>query len=488
MRRFSITLADVTVAHGATEVFSHVSLTVPAASRIGVVGPNGVGKTTLLRLLVGLQEPDLGVVRRVPDHLSAGYLPQELDARSNETVRRYLERQTGASERRMAAAASELRIGLERQVETLSGGQAARARLATLLLARHDLYCLDEPTNDLDFDGLARLERFVGSVRSGVIVVSHDRAFLDRTVERIIEVEEGRQRLREWPGGWSDYEAAREHARDLQYRRFEDTQERRRQLEGRLTERRRRADGGESLGKRTGGADRRGTKALKANVRQTERALERLEDVEKPFEPWRLRLELEPAGRVGDLVVRLEGAVIDRGSFRLGPLDLEVGAGDRVALTGRNGTGKSTLLGALLGTLPLAAGNRTFGARAVLGELDQRRLVFSQEETLAGAFPSAAKMPPEAARTLLAKFGLGADDVLRPVRSLSPGERTRAALALLTARGVNCLVLDEPTNHLDLPAIEELEAALEGYTGTALLVTHDRRLLEAFHPTRRIEL
>jgi ATPase subunit of ABC transporter with duplicated ATPase domains len=114
--------------------------------------------------------------------------------------------------------------------------------------------------------------------------------------------------------------------------------------------------------------------------------------------------------------------------------------------------------------------------------------VFSQEETLAGAFPSAAKMPPEAARTLLAKFGLGADDVLRPVRSLSPGERTRAELALLMARGVNCLVLDEPTNHLDLPAIEELEAALEGYTGTVLLVTHDRRLLEAFHPTRRIEL
>jgi ATPase subunit of ABC transporter with duplicated ATPase domains len=488
LRSFSITLADVTVAHGAAEVFSHATLTVSAGSRIGVVGPNGVGKTTLLRLLVGLQKPDRGVVRRVPDHLSVGYLPQEVDLSSNETVRRYLERRTEASETRIAATASELRLGLERQLETLSGGEAARARLATLLLTRHDMYCLDEPTNDLDFDGLARLERFVGSVSGGVVVVSHDRAFLDRTVDRIVEVEEGRQRLREWPGGWSDYEAAREHVRGLQYRRFEEAQERRRQVEGLLTERRRQARGGESLGKRTGGADRRGTKALKAKVRQAERALERLEGVEKPFEPWRLRLELEPANRVGDLVVRLERAVIDRGSFRLGPLDLELGAGDRVALTGRNGTGKSALLGALLGTLPLAAGNRIVGPRAVLGELDQRRLAFSQDEILAQAFPSAAEMPPEAARTLLAKFGLGANDVLRPVRSLSPGERTRAALALLMARGVNCLMLDEPTNHLDLPAIEELEAALESYAGMVVLVTHDRRLLEAFHATRQIEL
>jgi ATPase subunit of ABC transporter with duplicated ATPase domains len=223
-------------------------------------------------------------------------------------------------------------------------------------------------------------------------------------------------------------------------------------------------------------------------VRQAERALERVDEVEKPFEPWRLRLELEPVGRSGDVVVRLERAVVERGSFRLGPIDLEVRWGDGVALTGPNGSGKSTLVAAVLGTLPLTAGRRTLGRRVVIGELDQRRALFGDELPLATAFPARSGLPAEPARTLLAKFGLGAEDVLRPARTLSPGERTRAALALLMARGVNCLVLDEPTNHLDLPAIEELEGALERFPGTVLLVTHDRRLLERFAPTRLVEL
>ena len=153
---------------------------------------------------------------------------------------------------------------------------------------------------------------------------------------------------------------------------------------------------------------------------------------------------------------------------------------------GRNGSGKSTLLAALLGTVPLAGGRRLLGRGVVVGELDQRRLRFAGDEPLARAFAAEAGCRLEEARTLLAKFGLGADDVERPGATLSPGERTRAELALLAARGVNLLVLDEPTNHLDLPAIEELEAALEGYSGTVVLVTHDRRLLERFSATREL--
>src|SRR5207248_10958792 len=183
-------------------------------------------------------------------------------------------------------------------------------------------------------------------------------------------------------------------------------------------------------------------------------------------------------------VVRLEGAVVERGGFRLGPLDLEVRRGDRIAVTGRNGSGKSTLLAALTAKLPLVSGRRELGVGAVVGELEQTRERFAVGQPLVEAFGG----PQEKARTLLAKFGLGADDVLRPARTLSPGERTRAQLALLAARGVNCLVLDEPTNHLDLPAIEELEAALTGYTGTVVLVTHDRRLLERFGATREVAL
>jgi len=181
-----------------------------------------------------------------------------------------------------------------------------------------------------------------------------------------------------------------------------------------------------------------------------------------------------------------DGPVLDGGDD--GAVVVDLGYGDRLVVTGPNGSGKSTLLGVLLGEVPLAAGRRTLGRGVVVGDLDQGRTRFDDETPLAEAFARAAGMPAEPVRTLLAKFGLGAEDVLRPGATLSPGERTRAALALAAARGVNCLVLDEPTNHLDLPAIEELESSLESFAGTVVLVTHDRRLLERFRPTRELAL
>jgi ATPase subunit of ABC transporter with duplicated ATPase domains len=218
-----------------------------------------------------------------------------------------------------------------------------------------------------------------------------------------------------------------------------------------------------------------------------EKKLGQLEVVEKPYEPWELRLGLTPA-RSGDVIARLEGAVVERGAFRLGPVDLAVGVGDRLAIVGANGSGKTTLLDGLLGRLPISAGERWVGPSVVLGELEQRRTAFEPDASLLASFVDAAGVPAEDARTLLAKFDLGADDVLRPASSLSPGERTRAVLALLSARGVNCLVLDEPTNHLDVEAIEELERALSAYQGTVVLVTHDRLFLERFAATRTITM
>src|SRR5262249_14090799 len=176
------------------------------------------------------------------------------------------------------------------------------------------------------------------------------------------------------------------------------------------------------------------------------------------------------------------------GEFVLGPVDLQIDYGERVAIVGRNGSGKTTLLDALLGRLPLDGGERWLGPGVITGELDQARALFAGDATLLARFEHASGLLPQDARSTLAKFGLGAEHVSRAARSLSPGERTRASLALLSARGVNCLVLDEPTNHLDLPAIEQLESALANYEGTLLLVTHDRELLEAVRLTRRVEL
>jgi ATPase subunit of ABC transporter with duplicated ATPase domains len=227
------------------------------------------------------------------------------------------------------------------------------------------------------------------------------------------------------------------------------------------------------------------TERQAAKVRATEQSLNRLAVVDKPWEGWQLHLELAPTRRSGDVVARLDGATVERGSFTLGPVNLEVGWQDRLAVLGPNGGGKSTLLGAILGDHPLAGGNRYVGPGVVFGELDQRRVGLG-EGPLLHSFVAATGLLTEEARSLLAKFGLGAEHVRRPPSRLSPGERTRLLLAALMAQQVNCLVLDEPTNHLDLAAIEQLEEALDRFEGTLIIVTHDRWLLESVRLTRTV--
>jgi ATPase subunit of ABC transporter with duplicated ATPase domains len=373
-----------------------------------------------------------------------------------------------------------LDVELDRPLTALSGGEAARAALASILLSRFDVLLLDEPTNDLDFAGLARLESFLGAYDGAAVIVSHDRAFLDRTVSRVVELDVWTHGVNEYAGGWSEYEA--ERAR--RYARHVDRYESYLSERARIAEQERRMRGWEERGYGQGRKKKKTKDVKKAFAKKAAN----LERVEKPYEPWELRLGLAPDARSGDVVVRLEHAVVERGGFRLGPLDLEVDWGDRLALTGPNGSGKTTLLDALLGRLPLSEGSRWAGPGVVLGELDQARDTFVGGRPLLDSFVDRSGCIAEDARTLLAKFDLGADDVLRDAASLSPGERTRAVLALLAARGVNCLVFDEPTNHLDVEAIEELERALAGYDGTVLLVTHDRVFHDRFGATRTIAL
>jgi ATPase subunit of ABC transporter with duplicated ATPase domains len=228
------------------------------------------------------------------------------------------------------------------------------------------------------------------------------------------------------------------------------------------------------------------TEQLAARAKRTERMIDRLDVVEKPWEGWDLRLELATTERSGDVVAALDGVVVERGAFRLGPVDLEIRWADRLAIVGTNGSGKSTLLGTMLGRLPIATGRMRIGPSVVFGELDQARARFDAGARLGDAFEDASGFNRTDARTLLAKFGLESDHVSRDVETLSPGERTRAALAFLQAIGTNCLVLDEPTNHLDLPAIEQLEQALTTWDGTLLVVTHDRAFLEHLDLDRRV--
>ncbi|MCZ2528084.1 ABC-F family ATP-binding cassette domain-containing protein [Streptomyces sp. HB2AG] len=534
----TLVVKDLAAGHGDRVLFSGLDMVVAPGDVVGLVGPNGAGKSTLLRLLAGLDAPEAGGVRPSPPTATVGHLPQEPERRPGETVRDFLARRTGVAaaqadldaatsalvdgapgaddayaaglERWLALGGADLeeraeevadslglRVGLDLPMTALSGGQAARAGLASLLLSRYDVFLLDEPTNDLDLDGLERLEKFVTGLRAATVVVSHDREFLARTVTRVVELDLHQQQVNTYGGGYGAYleerETARRHARE-EYEEYAGT---RAALEARgrmqrswmdkgVKNARRKATDSDKLGRkfRSEASEKQAAKA-----RQTERMIERLEVVEEPRKEWELRMEIAAAPRAGAVVATLRGARVSRGSFTLGPVDLQIDWADRVAITGANGSGKSTLLAALLGRLPLDEGHAALGPGVVVGEVDQARGLFLGPDTLLDAFGAAVPgTSPAEVRTLLAKFGLTADHVLRPAVTLSPGERTRAALALLQGRGVNLLVLDEPTNHLDLPAIEQLESALASYTGTLLLVTHDRRMLQAVHTTRHVRV
>ncbi|MEE1754083.1 ABC-F family ATP-binding cassette domain-containing protein [Streptomyces sp. SP18CS02] len=529
---------DLAAGHGERSLFSGLDLVVAPGDVIGIVGVNGAGKSTLLRLLAGLDKPEQGELRLSPPGAAVGHLPQEPERREGETVRAFLARRTGVAAAQAAmdeatqalvdgapgaddayadslerwlhlggadlderaeetAGSLGLTVGLDQPMVSLSGGQAARAGLASLLLSRYDVFLLDEPTNDLDLDGLERLETFVKGLRAGTVVISHDREFLTRTVTKVLELDLAQQQITLYGGGYEAYleerDTARRHARED----YEEYADKKAALEGRaqmqrswmdkgVKNARRKATDSDKLGRkfRSEASEKQAAKA-----RQTQRMIERLDTVDEPRKEWELRMEIAAAPRSGSVVATLREARVRRGDFHFGPASLQIDWADRVAITGANGAGKSTLLAALLGRLPLDEGHASLGSGVVVGEVDQARRLFLGTETLLDAFCAAVPdTEPAEVRTLLAKFGLKADHVMRPATTLSPGERTRAALALLQGRGVNLLVLDEPTNHLDLPAIEQLESALESYAGTLLLVTHDRRMLDAVSTTRRIEV
>lgn len=513
-------------------LFEGLDLTVAPGDVVGVVGANGAGKSTLLRILAGDLEPLAGTVSVAPADAFVGWLPQEHERIHGETVAGYITRRTGCAaatlametaatalaedapdaaavyatalehwlvtgaadlEERIPAVLADLGLGGDAvqpdstPMTALSGGQAARVGLAALMLSRFDIVLLDEPTNDLDLDGLDRLEGLVRDLRGGVVLVSHDREFLARSVTRVLELDLAQNTTTVFGGGYDSYLDEREVARRHRREEYEEFAGKKADLVARARTARewsshgvrnamRKAPDNDKIRRR---AATESSEKQAQKVRQMESRIARLEEVAEPRKEWTLQFSIGAAPRSSSVVATLDKAVVRQGDFVLGPVSLQIAAGERVGITGPNGAGKSTLLRLLLGRQQPDEGRASLGANVAIGEIDQTRADFSGSGRLIDRFEQRVPSWPTAeVRTLLAKFGLRADHVERDVEELSPGERTRAGLALLQACGTNVLVLDEPTNHLDLPAIEQLEQALETYDGALLLVTHDRRMLE----------
>lgn len=519
---------DLAGGHAHRTLFSNLNFTAAPGDVYGVVGANGAGKSTLLSLLAGAADPQAGSVSTAPDSAFIGWMPQEHDRVPGETITAYLARRTGcaaattamestaedlggskpgaddayaaAFDHWMASGAMDLddripevlaKLGFTLPVDTemtaLSGGQVARVALAALLLSRFDAVLLDEPTNDLDLEGLEHLENFINSLRAPVILVSHDREFLARCTTGIIELDLAQNQVATYEGGYDSYLAERainrSHAREA-YEQFENQKA---DLVSRARTQRewssqgvrnamRKAPDNDKIRRR---ANSESSEKQAAKVRQMESRIARLDEVAEPRKEWVLQFSIAAAPRGSSVMCTLNEASVSHGDYTFGPVSVQVNAGDRIGITGPNGAGKSTLLNLLLGKLAPHSGTASLGSSVNIGEIDQARTQLPGHLPLGEAFEQ--EVPEYSAaevRTLLAKFGLKADQSSALVDELSPGERTRASMALLQARGVNLLVLDEPTNHLDVPAIEQLEEALEAYTGALLLVTHDRRLLE----------
>jgi ATP-binding cassette, subfamily F, member 3 len=514
-----LSVIQVGKSFGAERIFAGVNFQIDEHDRIGLVGPNGAGKSTLLNLLAGREEPDEGIIA-MARNLRIGYLTQAIDFQPHNSLReemltvfaevhdweqelnelaieleattatadstlheqllqRYDDLQTRFEhadgytyENRVAQVLDGLGFTREQQeapVMNLSGGQQTRAALGKLLLQEPDLLLLDEPTNHLDLAALEWLETYLASWKNAMVVVAHDRYFLDKIVSRTIEMAFGR--IEEYPGNYTKYVHLREERMERRLREYEAQQEHIARTEEFI--RRYKA----------------GQRSREARGRQ--KLLNRLERVERPQDFREMRFEFNPVIDSGQMVLSTQklwvGYIGERDStsqsteptILVRVADLELLRGDRVGLVGPNGSGKTTLLRTIIGELPPIGGHVYPGHNVRIGYYSQTHSRLNTQRTILDEIRQVSALSEEGARTFLGRFLFSGDDVFKPVSALSGGERSRVALALLTLQGSNFLVLDEPTNHLDLQSRQFLEEVLGEFEGTLLFVSHDRYFIDS---------
>jgi ATP-binding cassette subfamily F protein 3 len=515
--------------YGIQPILQDISFSISNTERVGLIGPNGCGKTTLMRILAGLEQPDSGAVVPTRPGLRVGYLAQGMEFDPAQTLQSslglYTDSET-ALETEIASLASALAsnpsdshlqakydsaltrltsfhfplstvlaplglacIPLDTPVKHLSGGQKTRLLLARVLLEEPQLLLLDEPTNHLDIDMLEWLEDWLLKFNGAALIVSHDRAFLDNTVTSILELDPGTHGIRSYPGDYADYLAHKLTEREKQVQAYQDQQDELAQLQSAvlhirgLTKMKKggKADSGDKFAK--GFFGNRATKNVAGRAKHIEARIEKIlteEQIEKPKQNWQMKLDFgAPAHQSKDVLIT-ENLSVGYDQPLLTDLNLSIRAGQRIALTGPNGTGKTTLIRTIAGKLPPLAGSLKLGVTVKLGYMAQEQELLSPNLSPLQTIQSIAPFNQTEARNFLHYFLFKGDDALRPTRDLSFGERARLQLASLVAQGCTFLLLDEPINHLDIPSRARFEEALANFKGTVLAVVHDRYFIERF--------
>ncbi len=523
-----LTVHSISKSFGVTTVLKNISFNLNAGDCVGLVGPNGCGKTTLLRILAGSDEADAGSVQLTPPNSRVGYLPQGLEFPPDETIGAFLARTCGDVQTltheldRLATAlvhqphnadlqrrydallaclssatlhegdvASALSaLGLDTfpdhtPIAHLSGGQKTRLGLAGVLLGDPHILLLDEPTNHLDIVMLDWLERWLADFYGAVLIVSHERAFLDRTVTRILELDPITHQLRAYAGNYSAYFAQKVAEQERQQHQWRYEQAEVRRMKQDIAATKEQAAWVERTTTSRQPTVRRYAKKVARKAKSREKKLERYvesdERVEKPKESWALKLEFDKTLMSGQDVLRLEGLAIGYGkTVLLANMNLHVRHGKRIAIMGANGAGKTTLLRAIAGVLPPLAGYVRLGANVRVGYMAQEQESLDHSQN---AFDTIRALMPQAeteVRSFLHFFLFEQAEVFAPIGQLSYGERARLSLACLVARGCNLLLLDEPLNHLDIMSRARFEQALSHFAGTVIAVAHDRYFIAQF--------
>lgn len=519
--------------YGLDPILQDINFTLNPGDRFGLVGINGTGKTTLIRMIVGEEDPDKGYINFFPQTLRIGYLPQGMNIDENSSIGSFLggnpeeksdlEEELGRLANSLAnhpenqndqthfdlilnrinliheiqhqapAILNALGLGeydLHTPVAHLSGGQKTRLMLSKVLMQNPQLLMLDEPTNHLDIGMLEWLENWINQFQGAVLLVSHDRTFLDHTVNGILELDEHSHKISFTQGNYSDYLDQKIAKQDKQLHAYQDQLEEIDRLRRAATEMRSKAKyrkGGKTDPSKTDGfsigffANR--TKETIQKAKNIEKRVEKLmnEGIERPTRTWQMRVDFQETPNSGRDVLILDDLSIGYGNLDLvNHIDLILRYGERVALIGENGSGKTTFIKTILGEIPLLNGKFRLGSQVQVGYMSQEQRELDTESNVLKTISKILSQNETENRSFLSKYLFKGDDVFKKVKKLSYGERARLSLACLVAQGCNFLILDEPINHLDIPSRTQFEKALSEFEGTILAVVHDRYFIEGF--------